>query len=54
MGMMNGPAAAAVKKTVSASSRATPCVTAISRFTEKEKNIKKGIKNPNMIMPGLR
>jgi hypothetical protein len=52
--MMNGPAAEAVKKVVSASNRATPCAAAMSRFTAKEKNMKNGIRKANMIIPGRR
>ena len=51
---MNGPAAAAVKKIVRDSNRATPCAAAISRRTEKEKNKKNGVMRPSMIIPGLR
>jgi hypothetical protein len=52
--MITGPAEEAVKKVVSANSRAMLCAAAISLRTEKEKNIKNGIINPNIIMGGVR
>jgi len=53
-GMITGPADEAVKKVIRASNLANEAPGVISLLTEKEKNIKNGIKRPNMIIGGVR